>query len=834
MIRIFKTGLSSSSDSPEGLTAELGQQTSPGRRGFGPKSSGHRSPGGGASILANKRLTLPFLAFVAVLAAGLLFLLPGGLLQAQDSTTQDSATIEYAEGGTDPVVTFTATDPEGAMPITWSVLADDATDPEGVDAGVDSADATHFDISKDGVLTFDIGGDDDTGDMSMSPDFEAPRNTGPVSVGNTNTYKVVVAACDVMADDCADGMMGYHKVTVKVTNVAEKGKVSWTVDADGGGGPNMPKLMQFQAEALLTASATDGDMEGTTKTVANPTWRWYRGSTLISGEEVNTYTVTTADVGSRLRVVAAYNAGDSTTRETASLTSDYPVLAVRAGVNKLKFDPAEVSREVAEGKKGMKVGAPVTATGNHGAVNYTLVPGDDTARFKIDPKTGQITTDVDLDYDAAEANQTANCRDTDRCTVMVKATDASGDDTEATANVANNVFADATVTIKLTDVDEKPTFDSDTDAMSPMRITREENNTPLFEDGASGGQAETAVDVTYMATDPEGLNVNLTLMGPDAAKFSLSSNGELSFKYKPDYEKPADANKDNVYEVTVRASDGTMYEDRMVMVTVTPVDEAPEIIGGGLVISGASSRDYPEKGTVPVGTYTASGPEAASVRWTLEGDDAGDFRFSSSSGMSTMLMFSSSPNYEMPRDADTDNTYMVTLKANDGENMDTHAVRVTVTDEEEAGRVALSSMTPVVGAALTATLTDYDGSISDVTWMWDTSSDMSTWAAGSGTDEANADGTASTYTPDSADDGMYLRATAMYTDGYDSGNEETATTTSAVTAGDPLVIRYDINPRNGMIDKSEVIAAINEYLDAGAAAPSKAEVIRLINLYLDG
>ena len=138
----------------------------------------------------------------------------------------------------------------------------------------------------------------------------------------------------------------------------------------------------------------------------------------------------------------------------------------------------------------------------------------------------------------------------------------------------------------------------------------------------------------------------------------------------------------------------------------------------------------------------------------------------------------------------------------------------------------------MVGAELTATLTDGDGSISDVTWTWDTSSDKTNWAAGSGTDEANADGTASTYTPDSADDGMYLRATAMYTDDYDSGNEEMATTTRAVTAGDPLVIMYDTNGTPG-IQKAEVIAAINDYLDAGADAPSKADVIRLINLYLD-
>ena len=55
-----------------------------------------------------------------------------------------------------------------------------------------------------------------------------------------------------------------------------------------------------------------------------------------------------------------------------------------------------------------------------------------------------------------------------------------------------------------------------------------------------------------------------------------------------------------------------------------------------------------------------------------------------------------------------------------------------------------------------------------------------------------------------------------------------------MTAVDPLVSRYDANA-NGMIDKAEVIQAINDYLfDEGDEAISKAEVIRLINLYLFG
>ena len=53
-------------------------------------------------------------------------------------------------------------------------------------------------------------------------------------------------------------------------------------------------------------------------------------------------------------------------------------------------------------------------------------------------------------------------------------------------------------------------------------------------------------------------------------------------------------------------------------------------------------------------------------------------------------------------------------------------------------------------------------------------------------------------------------------------------------AGDPLVARYDAN-NNGTIEKSEVIAAINDYLfGEGDEAISKTEVIRLINLYLFG
>ena len=152
------------------------------------------SSSGGASLLLKKRLTPTFLVLLVVLAAGLLFLLPGGLLQAQQD---NMTTVNYAENGEGSVVDLlSATDPEGDTPITWDVPSD-ASAGEGIDADADAY-ASHIDISKDGVLTFDIGGDGDPDD-NVSPDFEAPwRVASPNAdeLNTLNTYEVIVTASD--------------------------------------------------------------------------------------------------------------------------------------------------------------------------------------------------------------------------------------------------------------------------------------------------------------------------------------------------------------------------------------------------------------------------------------------------------------------------------------------------------------------------------------------------------------------------------------------------------------------------------------------------------------
>ena len=189
------------------------------------------------------------LAALVVVLGALLYLLPGGLAQAQ----QAQQSFTYAENGTGPVATFTATDPEGVSPIVWSLLDDeDGTqdlgifeDPPSTTADdVDTADVADFGdfaISQSGVLTFD-----------SPPDFEDPdggqlENAEQDPGNGSNTYRVVVQA----SDGGVGSFVNWFKVIVNVTDVEEPGTLAeWTVDADGDGTAQTPgMLLQFQPEA---------------------------------------------------------------------------------------------------------------------------------------------------------------------------------------------------------------------------------------------------------------------------------------------------------------------------------------------------------------------------------------------------------------------------------------------------------------------------------------------------------------------------------------------------------------------------------------------------------
>ena len=111
------------------------------------------------------------------------------------------------------------------------------------------------------------------------------------------------------------------------------------------------------------------------------------------------------------------------------------------------------------------------------------------------------------------------------------------------------------------------------------------------------------------------------MAGPDGSKFNIGNEtdgtlGELKFKAKPDYEKPTDANKDNVYEVTVQASDGKKTGMLKVMVSVTNAEE------GGVV---TLDKITPVVGIPVMASLTDpdGGVSKLTWQWSITGANAG-------------------------------------------------------------------------------------------------------------------------------------------------------------------------------------------------------------------
>ena len=351
---------------------------------------------------------------LAALTLGLLFLLPGGLLQAQDN-----GPIMYAENGMGPVATYTAVDPEMTEIVSWSLA--------GTDADV-------FDIN-DGVLTF-----------KKSPDYEMPGDVAGTSpstaAANDNMYEVTVQATD------STMKMGMKEVMVEVTNEEERGMVTLSA-------------LRPQSATEFTATLTDPD-GGTTGT----TWQWAKASSKngsymdIEDETSMAYTPVDGDIGSFLRATASYTDAEGSDK-SAMMMSEHAVQAV-LGANEAPDFPDQdpntpededtATRMVPENTAaGMAIGDPVVAEdANDDILTYTLT-GTEADFFDINWATGQIMTKEALDAEAARGVT---------YTVSVKATDPAG-----VPNTDTDNSDEITVTITVTDVNEPPAVTGDAEVL---------------------------------------------------------------------------------------------------------------------------------------------------------------------------------------------------------------------------------------------------------------------------------------------------------------------------------------------------------------------------------
>src|SRR5439155_433807 len=107
---------------------------------------------------------------------------------------------------------------------------------------------------------------------------------------------------------------------------------------------------------------------------------------------------------------------------------------------------------------------------------------------------------------------------------------------------------------------------------------------PTITSGATASEAENtaASTVVYTVTANRKGAVerrSYSLSGTDAALFSINAtNGQVSFLAAPDFEAPADADANNVYQIVVHANDGVHDTTENVSISVTDTnDVAPTI-----------------------------------------------------------------------------------------------------------------------------------------------------------------------------------------------------------------------------------------------------------------
>ncbi|PVE20484.1 hypothetical protein DC522_32055 [Microvirga sp. KLBC 81] len=247
--------------------------------------------------------------------------------------------------------------------------------------------------------------------------------------------------------------------------------------------------------------------------------------------------------------------------------------------------------------------------------------------------------------------------------------------------------------------------------VAPVTITSDGGG-----DQASFSVAEGAISVTQVVAEAGGSSAGIKYAivgGADAALFRIDPvTGLLGFAQAPDFEAPASADGDNLYEIQVRADNGVYVDNQLVTVTVTNVNEKPVILSNGGGTSAAFTLT--ENGTA-VTTVVGSDVDGDPLRYSIVGgNDAALFAISEATGV---LTFVAAPDYEAPSDFAADNFYTVTVSVTDGTYSAFQSVEILVTNVNEG--VTITSLGGNDSAAVTVaenqptlaalTATDLDG-----------------------------------------------------------------------------------------------------------------------------
>jgi VCBS repeat-containing protein len=565
-------------------------------------------------------------------------------VHSQDGTADQIITVTIKGTNDAPVITSDGGNAGAALGIAENSTAVTTVTSHDVDSG---ATASYAIAGGADAALFTI--DTTTGALSF---LSAPNYEAPADANADNVYDVVVQVSDGTATDS-------QALAVSVTNVNEAPAIT-----SNGGGATAAVSVAENTSSVTTVAATDPDASTTLS------------YSIVGGADAALFSIN-ASTGA-LSFVSAPNyeaPGDSggnnvydvTVQVSDGALTDAQAIAVSVTpVN--EFAPVITSNgggstasvSLAENTTAVTTVTATDADQPAATLSYSIVGGADAAKFSIESSTGALAFLSAPNYELPGGSGANNVYD-----VTVQVSDGTLTDTQAIA-------------VSVTPVDEFAPVITSNGGGSTASVNVAENTTAV---------------TTVTATDadlPAATFVYSIVGGADAAKFSIdSSTGALAFLSAPNYEVPGDSGANNVYDVTVQVSDGTLTDTQAIAVSVTPADEfAPVITSNG---GGATAAVSVAENSTAVTTVTATDadlPAPTFVYSIVGGADAAKFSINASTGA---LAFLSAPNFELPTDSGANNVYDVTVQVSDGTLTDTQAIAVTVTPVDEFAPVITSN-----------------------------------------------------------------------------------------------------------------------------------------------
>jgi gliding motility-associated-like protein len=266
---------------------------------------------------------------------------------------------------------------------------------------------------------------------------------------------------------------------------------------------------------------------------------------------------------------------------------------------------------------------PVISGTYIGNIVYTI-SGTDAGYFSIDPSTGVVSM-VARNYESPDDANALNDYE-----LTITATDSDGND------------AQESWIVRILDVVEIVSFSID----EIVDFSINENT----------GYSSLSPSITG---SPIG-NITYSIIGTDAADFVVNPLTGIVTMVGRNYENPEDDDLDNIYEITLVATDEDNNTDSEGwIVTIKDVTEIVTITLDNIADDNVDENS-PYTSPSPVLTGTPIGD----VIYTIYGNDASDFTVDPITGIVSMV----ARNFEGPEDNDLNNFYEITLIVTDEDN----------------------------------------------------------------------------------------------------------------------------------------------------------------------